>query len=266
MHRILVPVDFSANAESAFSYALHLAAGLPIQLLVLLHVQKPDPELAEGLESVPPEVLLSRMTEAAETRLGEDVTVLAKVLKGIPEEVIERLATQFEADLIVMGACGQGQASRHGQFLGSVSGTMFKHTELPLLFVPAGTAFISPVRIAFIMKSLLVHKPGVLKPLIDLATAFAAEISVVQIKASSLEESYGKESNLNFGDVPHNLYQLTCEQVPEGIERVIRTFDPQILCVIRRRRDFFESLFKARSIAANDFNSSVPVLVLQGVR
>lgn len=266
MKRILVPVDFSAESENAYAYALAFSRDIRISLLVLLHVQHPEGSESAGLLVADPAAALSTKGEQAEQVLGEGVTVVTKVLRGQPEEVIERAARQFEADLIVMGATGAGNSGKQGHFLGNVAGTMFKLTELPMLFVPQGTDYRRPSRLAFILKSLMIYKPAALRPLIDLAGAFQAELSVVQVKAASMDEAYGRECNMDLGDTDYNIYQLTCQDVPSGIDKIIATFEPQILCVIRRKRDFFESMFKARTVAASDFRSSVPVLVLQGAR
>jgi len=266
MKRILVPIDFSPESETAFAYALSLSAGLQANLLVLLHVQKPGATDSGATQSIDPAARLAELATQAEGALGERTTIVSKVLRGEPEEVIERLARQFESDLIVMGATGAGESASKGYFLGNVAGTMFKLTELPMLFVPEGTEYRRPQKLAFILKSLMIYKPEALGPLMALTQAFSAELAVVQVKAASTDESYGKECNMDLAGTEHNIYQITCDNVPSGIDKVIATFEPEILCVIRRKRDFFETMFKARTVSAEDFRSSVPVLVLQGAR
>jgi nucleotide-binding universal stress UspA family protein len=266
MKRLLIPIDFSPASESAFAYALSLSAGLQVNLLVLLHVQKPGVSDSDATQSIDPAARLAELAGQAEEVLGEQVTVLSKVLRGEPEEVIERLARQFESDLIVMGATGAGDSAINGYFLGNVAGTMFKLSELPMLFVPEGTQFRPPRKLAFVVKSLMVYKQEALGPLTAFAQAFSSELAVVQVKATSIDEVYGKECNMNLAGTEHNIYQITCDNVPSGIDKVIATFEPEILCVIRRKRDFFETMFKAPTVAASDFRSSVPVLVLQGAR
>ncbi len=269
MKRFLVPVDFSKDAEAAFEYALHLAKGLKIQLFVIAHVVKTTIPAAGALTKAhepDADAELARLTQQAEDQLGENVSVLSKVLRGKPEEVIERLAYQFEADLIVMGALGADRSGEEGFYLGTVSGSLFKHTELPMLFVPAGFAFEPPQKMAFILKSLMIYKPDALMPLLEITKTYGSELSVVQVKAASIDETYGKETNLDLAGTEYNVFQLSCPDVPSGIQKVIHTFEPQILCVIRRKRDFFESLFKSKAIPAKDFSSTVPLLVLQGLR
>lgn len=271
MKRFLVPVDFSNDSEAAFEYALELAKGLKIQLFVIAHVAKSVIPVPGALTKAhdadgEAELKLAQLTKQAEEQLGENVSVLSKVLKGKPEEVIERLAYQFEADLIVMGALGADRSGEEGFYLGTVSGSLFKHTELPMLFVPAGFAFEPPQKMAFILKSLMIYKPDALMPLLEISKTYGSELSVVQVKAASIDETYGKETNLDLAGTEYNVFQLSCPDVPSGIQKVINTFDPQILCVIRRKRDFFESLFKSKAIPVKDFSSSVPLLVLQGLR
>lgn len=262
MKRFLFPVDFSADSLNAFEYGLQLAAGLRVGTVVLVHAVKPGaaPAVASPAEE------LERWAAEARQMLGEAVSVEVRLVPGRPEEVIEKQAYELEADLIVMGALGADQSGKTGNFLGNLSGTMFKHTELPMLFVPSDCRFEEPKKLAFVLKSLMIYKPDALKPLLAVANAWSSEISIVQIKAASVEESYGRESNMSLDGTEYSVYQLSCPDVPSGIARVTDIFSPQILCVIRRKRDFFESLFKARAVAASDFHSTVPVLVLQGLR
>lgn len=262
MKRFLFPVDFSADSRNAFEYGLQLAKGLRVGSVVLVHAVKVN---APAGGSSPLDTL-EEWAQSARQVLGAGVAVEARVVQGKPEDVIEKQAFELEADLIVMGALGADSSAQSGNFLGNLSGTMFKHTELPMLFVPADCHWVEPRKMAFILKSLMIYKPDALKPLMDIAKAWSSEISIVQIKAATMEETYGRESNMSLDGAECSVYQLSCTNVPSGIARVTDIFDPQILCVIRRKRDFFESLFKARAISASDFNSTVPVLVLQGLR
>lgn len=262
MKRFLFPVDFSADSRNAFEYGLHLAKGLGVGSVILVHAFKGgapsgDAESSQELEA---------WAQQARQVMGEDAQIGVRMVPGKPEEVIERQAYELEADLIVMGALGADRSGQSGNFLGNLSGTMFKHTELPMLFVPSDCRWEEPRKMAFILKSLMIYKPDALKPLLSIAKAWSSEISIVQIKAATVEETYGRESNMSLDGAEYSVYQLSCPNVPWGIARVTDIFDPQILCVIRRKRDFFESLFKARAIAASDFHSTVPVLVLQGLR
>lgn len=266
MKRILIAVDFSENAYAAFHYGIGLAAHMKSQLVMLIHVQQEDVS-AIALDT-PEEIQqrISSMANNAEQALGEGITVLFKILHGKPVEVIERLAYQVESDLIVVGNTGTGHAEDRGCYLGTVSGGLFKHTELPLLFVPRDATFKVPEKLTFIVRSLMIYKPGAMKPMLQLASASGADISVVQIKANNSEAAFGKESNMDFEGVEHYVYQLSCDTVAQGVTKVIETFQPDVLCGIRRKRDFFESMFQAHHMLAADFNCSRPFLLLQGAR
>lgn len=266
MKRILIAVDFSENAHAAFQYGVGLAAHMKSQLVMLIHVQE-----EEGSAVAPdsPELVqerISSMAHHAEKALGEGVTVLFKILQGKPAEVIERLAYQVESDLIIVGNTGTGHAEDRGCYLGTVSGGLFKHTELPLLFVPRNGLFKVPEKLTFIVRSLMIYKPGAMKPMLQLAAASGADVAVVQIKANNFEAAFGKESNMDFEGIEHYVYQLSCDTVAHGVTKVIETFQPDVLCGIRRKRDFFESMFQAHHVLADDFYCDRPLLILQGAR
>ncbi|MBV8195773.1 MAG: universal stress protein [Candidatus Dormibacteraeota bacterium] len=63
-----------------------------------------------------------------------DVQVTTDVEEGQPEEVLSRMATEREADLIVVGSRGRGHL--RGMFLGSVSHALALHAPCPVVIIP----------------------------------------------------------------------------------------------------------------------------------
>lgn len=108
--RVLVPIDFSDDALSAFQVALDHFAG-PAQSLVLLHVVDPaDSELQQA-----PEIRASlveerrrRMTTLGNSRKDAWKEVVALVESGKPADVIIATAKSEGADLVIMGSHGSG--------------------------------------------------------------------------------------------------------------------------------------------------------------
>ena len=54
------------------------------------------------------------------------------------------------------------------------------------------------------------------------------------------------------------------ETVYEGLSAHINTIQPDLLCVIRRKRGFFSKMWEQNSIKKVDFESKIPLLVLKG--
>lgn len=138
---ILHPTDFGPAAEAAFQFACSLAREY-FSKIVLVHVVEPafladvnglsvpiptgiDEETAKQLERVFP--------------LDANIPVRRHTVVGAPVDEIARLATECNADLIVMGTHGRSGFSR--LLMGSVAEGVLRTVACPVLFVkePAKT-------------------------------------------------------------------------------------------------------------------------------
>jgi nucleotide-binding universal stress UspA family protein len=138
---ILLSMDFSKPARQAYIYALRLAALLD-HPLVLLHVVTAPPG-AEASSSRTRRSLASRKTGALlklgrMLRLAEDdgISTGHKLLVGIPQDVILKVADETQASLIVIGTHGRTGWKRLQ--LGSVALDVLRKAACPVLTVHAG--------------------------------------------------------------------------------------------------------------------------------
>ena len=150
--RILVPTDFSADADAAFHYARELARKFDAHVH-LLHVVE-DP-LAAGVwssEIYTAEIagLQLNLVRDAETRLrgsvpDADGTVSTEVRTGpIAREILEA-ARSTQADLIVMGTRGRTGVAH--VIMGSVAERVVRLAPCPVLTLRA-EALHPAVRVA----------------------------------------------------------------------------------------------------------------------
>ena len=115
---IVVGTDFSDGARAAVDCAMHLAKRLGARLAVV-HAYEEDPHVRSEQDLTPKlltrvaqEVLLSRLH-------GPGVHVEPLVRRGRPWEKILNVATEYGAELTVLGSKGQTGDTR-GLLLGSV--------------------------------------------------------------------------------------------------------------------------------------------------
>lgn len=134
---ILVPTDFSPNADQALDYACELAAKLGATIHLVHAV------------SAPPSALQVALTEQIiENLLSEDRAVLEKLMRsrgeaaafgsstvdiGDPRDLILNTAKTRGADLIVMGTHGRRGLSR--MVMGSVAENVLRHAPCPVLVI-----------------------------------------------------------------------------------------------------------------------------------
>lgn len=137
LEHVLFPTDFSDNAENAFSYVEKIAE-CRARRVTLLHVQdqsKIDPHLKDRLKEFNriDTQRLNRFKEQLEAKGVEDIRI--EMPYGSPKkEIIER-TRQGDVSWVVMGSQGRGFLAE--LFLGSVSHAVARHSEVPVLLIPA---------------------------------------------------------------------------------------------------------------------------------
>jgi nucleotide-binding universal stress UspA family protein len=128
MKKVLIPIDWSENAEKAFDwyiYNLH-QKGVHVFITHFIEASK-EKDLQEK------EMKLMELQEVYETRLLQmkiDYTWLTGN-SGSPGEFIIKVAKEEDADMIIMGARGLGKLKK--TILGSVSDHVLNKSKVPVL-------------------------------------------------------------------------------------------------------------------------------------
>lgn len=137
---ILVATDFSEYADQALAYAVDLAAQLDGTIHLVHAVSVPMigvPELGVAYSSMIMESATSEAQNALDARVARyrDRVSLApaRIEIGDPREVIDRVAAEIDAQLIVMGTHGRRGLRR--MLLGSVAETVVRSAPCPVLTV-----------------------------------------------------------------------------------------------------------------------------------
>jgi len=134
---ILVPVDFSPNAEQALDYACELASKLGAAVHMVHAITTLPAALQVALTEDIVQNLVNAHTEALEklaaARQGAASFGKATVEVGDPRDTIVAAAKKIDADLIVMGTHGRRGLSR--VVMGSVAEDVIRHAPCPVLTV-----------------------------------------------------------------------------------------------------------------------------------
>lgn len=139
--RILVPTDGSDAVAPAVEMALDLAETHEATLHALFVVEPPSSFASAGEGFTGADNLLDEFeeaghdaTDAIATRADDrGITAESAVLQGTPRDDILGYATGEDVDLIVMGTHGRSGVER--TLLGSVTETVVRHSEIPVLTV-----------------------------------------------------------------------------------------------------------------------------------
>lgn len=134
---VLFPTDFSDNAEHAFSYVEKIAES-GAKRITLLHVQdksKIDRHLKDRLDKFN-QIDTERMERLKAELVKRGVKdVQSELPYGSPKKEIIDRTKRDDVSLVVMGSQGRGYLAE--LFLGSVSHAVARHSEVPVLLIPA---------------------------------------------------------------------------------------------------------------------------------
>ena len=140
--RVLIALDQSAIATHAMDVGVDLAKALGAHI-GLVHVV--DRKLASAPEGgLPPSVIFDelrqegrRLLKTASLRIGGDSPPWEYLVEGSPSREIIKAATEWKADLIVLGTHGRSGISR--ALLGSTAEGVLRHSHIPVLIVRAAS-------------------------------------------------------------------------------------------------------------------------------
>lgn len=259
MNTILVPVGSPRKALNTLQYAIDLVEGTKTKIYLVK---------AFGVTKVAGS--LKNMDDFLETEANRDlenvinhidtkgIEIISKSINGDAKEIIKRTAKQLNIDLIITGSKSDNKI-----FIGKIPGYLIKNTDLPVLFVPRNYHFKKIDKILLAIKSGVISSPNVLNPLKNILDKFNAQLNVLRVATPDAQEGdevIGQELE----SLKHNLITSENTTAFKGVLENIESINPDLLCVIRRKRGFFKRLWEKDKVYKKDFESNLPLLVLKG--
>lgn len=260
MKNILVPVGSSKNSESNLQYAIDLASEIGANVYVISVFQ----ELSKvgGLSKVN-----TILKEESENRLDEvlslvdkkEVQVIAHPIKGEVLEGIARISKQVPIDLMVLAP--RSNSIKEEVYLGKTSGKLLKQTNIPILVVPEGAKFQPPKTMLMAFKNGSFERDELLEPVRQFKESFGTEINVLHVETPETSEDM-KNVTDNLKVLQDSYTQVETATTFQAVIEYFQQFNPDVLCVIRRKRGFFKKLWEKNEIYKREFHTSKPLLVL----
>ena len=265
MKKILVPTDFSKNAENALVYAIDFANKcngkitlvntfrLPSTASMLVSVERiMEKEAQEQMEG---------LLHQVQSKLNGMGLVDGKVIRGDAVSIIAELANKTGYDMIIMGT--QGASGLKELFMGSTANGVIKNTNVPVLAIPADFAFRPIRQIAFAMDDVGISQPGVTAMLVEIARNCGAKVLVFHQGLGDYDDGIDPSIDIYLDDIEHSFhYELDDTSINDSINNFVKDYDVDMLCMVRRQRSFLESAFHVSVTTREIFNCPVPLLVL----
>ena len=141
---------------------------------------------------------------------------------------------------------------------------MVKDLLTPVLIIPSTASFKPIKKILLAIKRGKIKSKKTLKVLSKIKDIFNSEIKLIQVKTPAVDEKKLKLSS----SLETLIDQSTLTEnatVFQGVLEFLHEEDPDLICVIRRKRGFFKKLWQDDKVKKVDFESRIPLLVLKGM-
>jgi len=274
MKTILVPTDFSRNADTAFKYAIEIAKGTKAKI-ILMHTFE-TPVLYTNVPMVTMQLDYSLLYNSALAELKKYHNKISKAARGINIELIVQqglasariveTALEKKADLVVMGTTGKGAMER--MMMGSNASRVIREAPCMVMAIPPKAKYEGLKKLVYatdLLNDNLEHT----RTFIPFAKLFNSEILFLNINTQLL--SGNEDDNLKRTTKrikAHIKYPKTsgyvCNDanVTSGIHYFLKKHKADCLVMYTHHRNILQNIFKPGFTKEVAFHTSIPLLVI----
>ncbi len=277
MRKIIIPTDFSENANNALRFACQLFKYEKSEVILLnAYADKVytdesllSDELMEELKAVTRKTTENALTEIC-SRIHDEFCNPRHSIKPVAAfgdlvDEVNNLVNTENADLVIMGTRGATNDRNLG--FGSNTLLVLKYVQCPVLAIPANFKYQEPKKILFPTNFLIPYQKRELKIVGELARDFKSEIHFLYLskhKATSARQKdnleFLKQQFYNIKIEEHQSDELQKEKV---IEEFIAANKIDLLVMVNSRHTYLEDMLLTSTIDKVGLHPKVPLLALQ---
>ncbi len=260
MKNILVPIGTNPDSHWTLQYAVDFALEFSstIYVMEVFNVSSKAGSLANITEKVA-KSSKEHMREIINKIDSKNVKIKIATYNGEITDGLKDIDEELGIDLIIMSP--RSNDIQEEFYLGYTSGRIIKRTDIPTLIVPKGTTLAPLKNILCAFRSGILKKEHILDPLIAIKEKFGAKVNLLLVKTKKFTEEDG-EINPALTALSSDLTITENPTTYLGVLEHFRTKHPDLLCVFRRKRGFFNKLWESSTVLKSDFYAPIPVLVL----
>ncbi|WP_027067590.1 universal stress protein [Maribacter sp. Hel_I_7] len=279
MKNILIPTDFSSNADHAIAYAINIFKCERANFYFLHayadevygpfhNFDKEAFEKQRQIHSKSSENKLTKLVNDTKTKTHNPMHKYEMISSF--ESLVDALnnvADSKNIDLIIMGT--RGATANSKITFGSNTVQVFKYVKCPVLAVPDHYDYSQPKKILFPSNYMLPYKRRELKLLDILAGEFKAEVHSLYI--SDFEDlSLRQLDNKKFLEesLPHarlSFVRTTVDNRAKAILAYINENNMDLLVMVNSRHSFLEDMLYQSTIDEIGLSPTIPFLVMQNL-
>lgn len=266
--KILVPTDFSDNANNALDFATEIATKEKAKITLLYAFYAVYDFAAQATEIISniERDAKNQMKEISDRLKKQGVEIDYEVIQGSVATAVTSFAYRQEYDLIIMGT--QGASGIKKALIGSNTSHVVKDTMTPVLTVPNNADLPSKTKFCVALE-LLNEKETQFKKLFQLTEKMGLPYEFFHIcKDLSFDkkielrglEAYIKET---YPAIEASFQVSNADHEEEGIRNYLDKNPSSILVTFSKDKTFYEYLFNKSTSVKMAYHTHVPMLVIK---
>lgn len=279
MRTVLVPTDFSNNADHAIHYALQLykcertkfyfmhayadEVYGPFKENEAVSIEEQKKEIKKIVDTTLQKLVLDLKDKYNNPKHSfESISAFESLVDAVND-----FANEIDIDLVIMGT--QGKTANKKVTFGSHTVQVFKYVKCPVLAIPENHAYQQPKKILFPTDYMLPYKRRELKLLDTLSAEFKSEVHCLYI--SDFEAlSYRQIDNQQFlkESLPHAHLFFESTPVKDKALAILGYIDKKgidLLVMVNARHSFLENMLYRSTIDEIGLHPKIPFLVMQNL-
>jgi len=262
MQHILIPIGSTESAQNTLQYAIDFAAEINAKIFVFrAYSAQSKAGTIINIDSIierETNLYLRTMVKSVDTK-NVDVKLISA--KGSVVDSVLAIDDDLGIDLIIVGA--KSNSIKEELFLGRTAGSIVKQTNIAVLTVPENYNYKPLKNILMAFKSGVIKSKTILKPLQFIVDKFSISVNLLLVKTPDYtQEDLVLDQNLE--QLRSTLTVTENSTTFQGVLEHVKTHNPDMLCVFRRKRGFFKKLWEKNTILKEEFFTNVPLLILKG--
>ncbi|WP_461532786.1 universal stress protein [Sinomicrobium sp.] len=277
MYHVLIPTDFSKNAENAIYYAMALYAGEQTVFFILnsyspnaissgdaMSSSGATQTLFNAVKASSEEGLKKLQAELTANRSNESHSFSTISKFDYFTNAVADVCKEKNIDMVVMGTGGNSGLKE--ALMGSNTANLIGKIGVPLLAVPDGATFSPIEEIAFATDYDTVYRQKNLDVLFGIANRFSSVIRVYHVsEKESLSDGQERSRQRMEKNFPPNtkFYMLPEKSLSNATRVFVHCHNIKLLCMVAKKHHFLHHLFGLSHTRDMCYHIDIPLLILQ---
>ena len=278
MKKILVPTDFSLNANKALDFAVQIARQAKAEIILIHACDLIDTNFKDN------QAMYKEHNQTISERANENLSLLKKSIedteklsvhiklyRGNVTDTVLQASEEHQADLVIMGTLGETRLQE--KIFGSITAGIIGKTNIPVMAVPLLSEWDTPKKILLMVNN-SDEQPDMARPVFELAELFNAMVHVAiftdvdsaeaidYLKDKRGVTSYEEKLKIKYKNINIKSVHLDGHRFQETIEEYVLEQRIDFVAMITHKRTFLKSIFNRSMTKKMSYHTRIPLLAI----